>query len=249
MNKYCLICTPRSGSFYLQNYISKLFNLEFGSEWFGRVKRVHYSGMKTSPVDIDHSVNEDLLTNREMTNRLVYLMNYPNPFIIKCMPFQLTNTIERVNMSRREKLDVAKKILSHFNLIYMVNEDKVSQFCFDVISKNQDHVKRNYTSYNPDIRETPPDNSMTATKEHFDSFMWRQDFVEDFQKENWKGEPVIEYEKFVRNHNSETIKIQDWYNIEGTYGRANLFMRRPIIPHPDYSKIFTNYGEIKTWFG
>ena len=109
-------------------------------------------------------------------------MNYQTPFIIKCMPFQLTNTMERVNMSRREKLDVAKKILSHFNLIYMVNEDKVSQFCFDVISKNQDHVKRNYTSYNTTIRETPPDNSMTATKEHFDSFMWRQEFVKDFRK-------------------------------------------------------------------
>ena len=72
MSKFCLICTPRSGSFYLQNYISKLFNFEFGSEWFGRVKQVHYDGMKTSPVDIDHSVNEDLLTNAEITNRLVH---------------------------------------------------------------------------------------------------------------------------------------------------------------------------------
>ena len=63
MSKYCLICTPRSGSYYVQKYISKIFSLENGSEFFGRVKRVHYSGMKTSPVDIDHSVNEDLLTN------------------------------------------------------------------------------------------------------------------------------------------------------------------------------------------
>ena len=61
MDRYCLICTPRSGSFYVQRYISKVFDLEFGSEWFGRVKQVHYDGMKTSPVDIDHSVNKDLL--------------------------------------------------------------------------------------------------------------------------------------------------------------------------------------------
>ena len=249
MSKYCLICTPRSGSYYVQKYISKIFSLENGSEFFGRVKRVHYSGMKTSPVDIDHSVNEDLLTNREMTNRLVHLMNYQTPFIIKCMPFQLTNTMERVNMSRREKLDVAKKILSHFNLIYMVNDDKVSQFCFDVISKNQDHVKRNYTSYNTTIRETPPDNSMTATKEHFDSFMWRQEFVKDFQKENYKGEPIIEYEKFLINHNSQTIKIQDWYKLKGIYGDASLGFRTGVIPHANYEKVFTNYGEIKEWFG
>jgi hypothetical protein len=205
--------------------------------------------VKTSPVDIDHSVNEDLLSNAEITNRLVHLMNYNNPYIIKCMPFQLTNTIERVNMSLDEKLDVAKKILSHFNLIYMQTEDKISQFCFDVISKNQDHVKRNYTSYNTTIRETPPDNSMTATKEHFDSFKWRQDFVDAFQTENWKGEPVIVWEDFVLNHNSQTKKIQDWYKLNGIYGDASLGFRTGVIPHANYEKVFTNYGEIKTWFG
>lgn len=249
MSKYCLVCTPRSGSFYVQRYISKLFNLEFGSEWFGRVKQVHYKGMKTSPVNIDHSVNEDLLTNDEITKRLVYLKNYTNPFIIKCMPFQLSNTIERVNLPYEERMEIATKILNNFDLIYMVNEDKVSQFCFDVISKNQDHVKRNYTSYNPDIRETPPDNSMTATREHYESFKQRQGFVEMFQHRNWKGEPVIVWEEFVTNHNSQTKKIQDWYGIQGTYGDANIGMRREIIPHPDYSKIFTNYGEIERWFG
>ena len=72
--------------------------LENGSEFFGRVKRVHYDGVKTSPVDIDHSVNEDLLTNAEITNRLVHLMNYNKPSIIKCMPFQLCNTLERKNL-------------------------------------------------------------------------------------------------------------------------------------------------------
>ena len=76
MSKFCLICTPRSGSFYVQKYLSKTFNLEFGSEWFGRVKQVHYEGMKTSPVNIDHSVNEDLLNTEEITKRQIYLMNY-----------------------------------------------------------------------------------------------------------------------------------------------------------------------------
>lgn len=249
MSKFCLICTPRSGSFYVQKYLSKTFNLEFGSEWFGRVKQVHYEGMKTSPVNIDHSVNEDLLNTEEITKRQIYLMNYNKSFIIKCMPFQLTNTQERVIMSLDEKMFVAKKMLSHYNLIYMVNKDKISQFCFDVISKNQDHVKRNFTSYNPQIREIPPDGSMTATKEHFDSFKSRQDFVEAFQNENWKGEPVIVWEDFVINHNTQTKKVQDWYNLKGTYGDISLTFRRPIIPHADYEKVFTNYEEIKKWFG
>ena len=249
MNKFCLICTPRSGSFYVQKYLSQTFSLEFGSEWFGRVKHVHYEGMKTSPVDIDHSVNEDLLDNEDITKRQIYLMNYNKPFIIKCMPFQLTNTQERVIMSLDEKMFVAKKMLSHYSLIYLHNEDKISQFCFDVISKNQDHVKRNYTSYNPEVRETPPDNSMTATKEHFDSFKWRQDFVDEFQNQNWKGEPIIEFEKFVLNRNTQTKKVQDWYGLKGIYGDRSLGFRRPIIPHADYKKIFTNYGEIEKWFG
>ena len=249
MGNFAVVCVTRSGSYYFYEYLCKTFDLVEGSEWFGRVKQVHYKGMKTSPVNIDHSVNEDLLTNDEITKRLVHLKNYTNPFIIKCMPFQLSNTIERVNLPYEERMEIATKILNNFSLIYLVNEDKVSQFCFDVISKNQDHVKRNYTSYNPDIRETPPDNSMTATREHYESFKQRQGFVEMFQHRNWKGEPVIVWEEFVTNHNSQTKKIQDWYGIQGTYGDANIGMRREIIPHPDYSKIFTNYGEIERWFG
>ena len=245
MNKICLICTPRSGSFYVQRYIHKIFNLEFGSEWFGRVKKVHYDGMKTSPVDIDHSVNEDILTNAEITNRLVHLKNYNTPFVIKCMPFQLSNTQERKNYSFNERMDIATKIMKNFDLVYMVNEDKVSQFCFDVISKKQDYIRRNFTSYNPDIRQIPLENSMTATREHYESFKQRQGFVEMFQHRNWKGEPVIIWEKFLDNHNREMRKIEDWYQLTGDYNQE----KRVIMPHPDYKKIFSNYEEIQTWFG
>ena len=45
MSRYCLICTPRSGSFYVQRYISKVFDLEFGSEWFGSGERGLGSGL------------------------------------------------------------------------------------------------------------------------------------------------------------------------------------------------------------
>ena len=46
-----------------------------------------------------------------------------------------------------------------------------------------------------------------------------------------------------------TSKVQDWYNLKGTYGDISLTFRRPIIPHADYEKVFTNYEEIKKWFG
>ncbi len=245
MRKFCLICTPRSGSFYVQNYISKIFELEFGSEWFGRVKRVEYKGMKTTSVDIDHSVNEDLLTNEEMSKRLVYLKNYENPFIIKCMPFQLSNTIERKDLPDKEKMEIATKIMKNFDLIYMETKDKVSQFCFDVISKKQDYIKRNFTSYNPDIRQIPLENSMTATRENYESFCERQDFVDKFKEKNWKGEPIIVWENFIKSPNVEMTKIKAWYNIDGHYGRNH----RPIIPHAVYRHVFTNYEEIEKWFG
>ena len=70
---------------------------------------------------------------KEITNRLVHLMNYNKPSIIKCMPFQLCNTPERKNLLYTERMEIAQRILSHFNLIFMQTTDKISQFCFDVL--------------------------------------------------------------------------------------------------------------------
>jgi hypothetical protein len=204
-------------------HLSETMNLDNGKEWFGRVKEVHYDKLKTSPVDIDHSINEGLLSKKEISKRLLYLKNYSAPFIIKCMPFQLTNTIEEINLSFEERQHIATKVLNNFSLIYLENRDKISQFCFDVISKNQDYVRRNFTSYNSSIRETPPNNSITATKDHFDSFMDRQNFVKDFRKRNWKDEPIIYYEDYIEDND---IKI---------------------INNPEYKNIFTNYKEIEKW--
>ena len=245
MGSYCLICTPRSGSFYVQNFISKIFELEFGSEWFGRVKCVEYKDLKTTPVDIDHSVNENLLTNAEITKSLLYLQNYKTPFIIKCMPFQLTNTIERNNISFEGSQEISSKIMRNFSLIYLENRDILSQFCFDVISKKQDYIKRNFTSYNPDIRQIPLENSITATEEHFEHFMYRQKYVEVFKERNYNGEPIIVWEDFIDSPYVEMTKIKDWYKID----EKNITVNRPIIPHAAYKLVFTNYDEILTWFG
>ena len=241
--KYCLVCTPRSGSYYVLEHIARHFGFENGKEWFGRVKKVHFDGMKTSPVDIDHSVNEDLLTNKEMTLRLLYLKNYSNPFIIKCMPFQITKTGERDNISYEESQDIAAKYMKNFSLIYMETRDKLSQFCFDVISKNQDYVKRNLTSYDPKVREIPKPQSLTATKEHFISFMERQNYVKDFRERNYKGEPLIYWEDFKNDPDKEMDKIGTYYRLMGFNDKY-----KKIIPHEDYEKIFKNFREIEKWF-
>ena len=241
--KYCLVCTPRSGSYYVLEHIARHFGFENGKEWFGRVKKVHFDGMKTSPVDIDHSVNEDLLTNKEMTLRLLYLKNYSNPFIIKCMPFQITKTVERDNISYEESQDIAAKYMKNFSLIYMETRDKLSQFCFDVISKNQDYVKRNLTSYDPKVREIPKPQSLTATKEHFISFMELQNYVKDFRERNYKGEPLIYWEDFKNDPDKEMDKIGTYYRLMGFNDKY-----KKIIPHEDYEKIFKNFREIEKWF-
>ena len=241
--KYCLVCTPRSGSYYVLEHIARHFGFENGKEWFGRVKKVHFDVMKTSPVDIDHSVNEDLLTNKEMTLRLLYLKNYSNPFIIKCMPFQITKTVERDNISYEESQDIAAKYMKNFSLIYMETRDKLSQFCFDVISKNQDYVKRNLTSYDPKVREIPKPQSLTATKEHFISFMERQNYVKDFRERNYKGEPLIYWEDFKNDPDKEMDKIGTYYRLMGFNDKY-----KKIIPHEDYEKIFKNFREIEKWF-
>ena len=261
VQKFCLVCTPRSGSYYLLDNIARYFDLENGKEWCGRVKKVHYEGLRTSPVDIDHSVNEGLLTNKEMSLRLLYLKNYPTPFIIKCMPFQITKTIERDSMPYEESQEIAAKYMKNFSLIYMETRDKIPQFCFDVISKNQDYVKRNFTSYNTLVREVPKAQSLTATKEHFISFMERQNYVKDFRERNYRGEPLIYWEEYIEFPEQQIHKIERHYGLKPwdvsfDYSENGIKQKKQVLPfqkkkvmaHADYETVFTNYEEIQSWF-
>ena len=69
MSDYCIVCAPRSGSYYLMEYMCKTFNLAEGNEWFGRNKAVNLSKpfeLKQTRLDIDWTVNEDLLTPEDI---------------------------------------------------------------------------------------------------------------------------------------------------------------------------------------
>ena len=223
MNRYCLVCTPRSGSFYILNHLSYNMNLANGKEWFGRMKKVHYDGFKTSSIDVNYKMDEKLLTNKERSKRLIYLKNNQN-YIIKCMPLQLSYTIEDNDLSYEEKLNIAYKILSNFQLFWLHNKNKISQFCFRVVAEETSkNGTKEFSDYNKKKRQTPEPNSFTATKENFEKFMLIEKFTEDLEQMFPRKKDII-YENYIKQNNIEIIK------------------------NPNYQKIFTNYEEIEEWF-
>lgn len=225
--KYCLVCTPRSGSFYILKHLGETMGLDNGKEWFGRMKKVHYEGFKTSPITVDYTIEEKLLTNSERQKRLEYLQE-KDSFIIKCMPMQLTYTVEDANIGYIEKLEKSAEILSNFNLIWLHNRDKISQFCFRFIAqetsrKGYTGTNREFSEYNKGKRKVPSENSFTATEAEFYRFMHIEEFTKDLERMIPNKTDII-YEDYVKEHSLD------------------------IITNPDYSKVFTNYQEITEWF-
>jgi hypothetical protein len=226
MNRYCLVCTPRSGSYYILFHLSKERNLISGKEWYGRMKNVHYnSTLQTSKLTIDYTLNENLLTNHEIEKRRMWLEGRDN-FIIKCMPIQLSNTIENKNMTITERMEIAVDILSDYEIIWLTNRNKVSQFCFRFIAQetsrpDYEGKNREYSDYDPANRKITPPKSFTATREEYERFMQIENFNNNLRKHFPACEEII-YEDFIKD--------------------------RDIIPNPDYTKIFTNYKEILSWF-
>jgi hypothetical protein len=110
-------------------YMCKTFGLAEGNEWFGRNKAVDLSKpleLKQIRLDIDWTVNEDLLTPEDIQNRLHHLENFPVPFCIKAMPLQLTNTVEQVDLPTEERVEFALEILKDFDPIWFQRLDRKS---------------------------------------------------------------------------------------------------------------------------
>ena len=190
------------------------------------MKKVHYNEMlQTTPLTIDYTVNEDLLTNYEINKRRIYLSTQNN-FIIKCMPLQLSNTIENKGMTIEKRMAIAIDILSDYQIIWLTRKDKISQFCFRFIAQETSRKgykgnNREYSDYDKDKRKIPPPNSFTATKTEFEKYMYIENFTDNLRKYFPNCEEII-YEKFIKE--------------------------KDIIPNPNYTKIFTNYEEILEWF-
>ena len=155
----------------------------------------------------------------------MWLENRDN-FIIKCMPMQLSNTVENIDMTIDERTEIAVDILSDYKIIWLINRNKLSQFCFRFIAQETSKARykgtnREYSDYDPNNRKIPLPNSFTATKEEFDRFIRIEKFTNNLRKYFPDCEEII-YEDFIRD--------------------------KDIIPNPDYTNIFTNYDEICEWF-
>lgn len=250
MSDFCIVCVTRSGSYWIMEYMCKVFDLAEGNEWFGRNKGVDLSKpfeLNTKKLPIDFNVNEDLLHDQDIQDRLQHLQNFPVPFCIKAMPPQFTNTVESVNIPVTEKIAFAQDILKDFDLIYFVNEDKISHFCYEITAKlcsSKGYPRpREYSSYDPEVRVDPLPNSFTATQKDFDMFVARDAFTEEVM--DGFDCPIITYQDFVEDQDREMKKIADHYGVRGNYSDD---YKKPILLNPDYSEIFTNYDEICEWF-
>ena len=248
MSEFCMVCVTRNGSYYPMEYMCRVFDLVEGNEWFSRNKKADLTRndtLKTTKVDIDFNVNEDLLTDQDIEDRLHHLDNFPIPYLVKAMPPQFTNTVESVNLLYEDKIKIAQKILDRFKLMWFTNEDKVSHFCFELTcmrcSTKGYPRPREYGTYDPGKRATPPTSSFTASLRDFNKFMAREEFTNKVMERY--DIPTITYKDFINDQDREMNKIANYYNL-----RPIVVGKIPIIPNPVYTKIFTNYKEILSWF-
>ena len=250
MSDFCIVHMARSGSYWIMEYMCRVFDLSEGNEWFGRNKQADLSKpfeLKQKRVDIDFSVNEDLLHDSDIQDRLRHLQNFPVPYCIKVQPTQFTNTVESVNIPVTEKIAVAQDILKDFDLVYFVNEDKVSHFCYEITAKlcgSKGYPRpREYSTYVPKLRVDPPPNSFTATRKDFDTFVAKDAFTEAVM--SGFDCPIVTYQDFVEDQDREMKKLAHHFGLVGNYLDE---YKRDILLNPDYSGIFTNYDEICEWF-
>jgi hypothetical protein len=135
MSNFCIVCAPRSGSYWFMEYMCRTFDLVEGNEWFGRNKKVDLitpTELNTKTVDIDWTKNEDLLSVKDIKRRRKHLENFPFPYCIKIMPLQLTNTVEQQDLTVWERAEIAYEILEDFDLIWFKRRNKISHFCFEL---------------------------------------------------------------------------------------------------------------------
>ena len=150
------------------------------------------------------------------------------------------------------------KILIHYvpesNLGFILNEmPKIWLWREDTISQFLSHITRLHTKinhvYSEDGQPKLDDNSMSATRNQFDVFMYRRKLFWKVWKAYGfiKNEPLIKFEDFLEQPNDVVASLQDWH-------WPQLKLGRPIklpMPHKieiNYTKKIANYDEILGWF-
>lgn len=150
------------------------------------------------------------------------------------------------------------KILIHYipesELGFILNEmPKIWLYRDDIVRQFLSHVTRLHTKINHVYEESDQpsldDNSISATRNQFDIFMYRKKLFWKVWKSCGflKNEPLIKFEDFVENPNEVVEGLQDWYWKQFKVGGPIQFP----MPHKieiDYTKKFENYDEILGWF-
>jgi hypothetical protein len=231
-------------------YMCKTFHLAEGNEWFGRNKAVDLSKpleLIQTRLDIDWTVNEDLLSPEDIQNRLNHLQGFPVPFCIKAMPLQFTNTVEQVDLHIDDRIEFAYNILRDFDLVWFQRLDKISHFCFELTAmfcSQPDYPRdREFSTYDEGKRSTPKINSFVATERDFEKYMFREEFTNKVMSHF--DAPQIVYEDFVEDQDECIMEVVEWYGLHPDFKKEN---KRDVMHNPDYTKIFKNYKEIETWF-
>ena len=163
--------------------------------------------------------------------------------------------IERASFSRRPHI---LKILIHYipesNLGFILNEmPKIWLWRENTVRQFLSHITRLHTKinhvYSEDGQPRLDDNSVGATRNQFDMFMYRRKLFWKVWKSYGfiKNEPLIKFEDFLEKPNEVIVRLQDWYWQEFKLDEPiNLPMPQKI--KMDYTKKFANYDEILGWF-
>ena len=62
---------------------------------------------------------------------------------------------------------------------------------------------------------------------------------------SWFDAPIIVYEKFIENRDVHIMGVAEYFGLHPSFSEEN---KKEVIRNPDYTKIFTNYEEIVSWF-
>ena len=136
-------------------------------------------------------------------------------------------------------------VLNDMPKIWLYRGDTVRQFLSHVARL---HTKINHV-YESDGQPKLDDNSVIATRNQFDNFMYRHQLFWKLWKAYGflKNEPLIKFEDFTNNPIEVVEGLQEWYWKQFQFGPPKTFPMPQKI-EMDYTSKFANYEEILEWF-
>jgi hypothetical protein len=136
-------------------------------------------------------------------------------------------------------------ILNEMPKIWLYRDDEVRQFLSHVARL---HTKINHV-YEKSDQPILNDNSISATRNQFDIFMYRKKLFWKVWKAYGflKNEPLIKFEDFLETPTEIIENLQEWYWKQFRFG-GPFQIPMPHKIEMEYTEKFANYEEILEWF-